>query len=171
MRKVAIIGSGGAGKSTFATQLGDKLDIPVYHLDKFLWRSNWTEIPKYEQRQIQQQLILKDEWIIDGNYGSTMDVRLQAADTIIFLDIHRVICVYRAVKRMVRYWNRTRPDMADGCNERFDFKFLKWIWNYPTTKRPAILQKLEEFSAEKKVIILASKREVKEFIQNGVSRG
>ncbi len=72
-----------------------------------------------------------------------MDIRLKAADTVIFLDIHRTICVYRAFKRMLRYRNKTRPDMAEGCEERFDLDFLKWIWNYPKTKRPGILNKLK----------------------------
>ena len=166
MKKIAIIGSGGAGKSTFARQLSTKLNIEVYHLDAILWKTNWTGTPKDEQKRIQHELIANESWIIDGNYGSTLDIRLNAADTIIFLDIHRLICLYRAIKRILQYRNRTRPDMAEGCEERFDPAFLKWIWKYPQTRRPATINKLEKLSEEKKVIILHSPKEVKRFIEN-----
>ncbi len=89
-----------------------------------------------------KNLIKEEEWIIDGNYGGTMDLRLNAADTIIFLDIHRTICVYRAFKRIVQYRNKTRPDMGAGCEERLD-----------------------QLSKGKEVIILKSPNEVKRFLK------
>jgi adenylate kinase family enzyme len=95
-----------------------------------------------------------------------MDIRLSAADTIIFLDISRVICVFRVFKRMIKYRNGTRPDMREGCNEKLDFKFLKWIWDYPKVKRPTVLMKLEKLSKEKKIIILKSPKEVQNFLNN-----
>ncbi len=94
----------------------------------------------------------EDEWIIDGNYGGTMDIRMNAADTIIFLDIHRTICVYCAFKRVVQYRNKTRPDMGAGCEERFDLQFFKWIWDYPNVKRPTIIKELEKLPEEKKLL-------------------
>lgn len=121
-------------------------------------------MPKDEQRKVQNDLVNNEEWIIDGNYGGTMDIRLNAADTIIFLDIHRTICVYRAFKRMIQYRNKTRPDMGEGCEERIDLNFLIWIWNYPKTKRPDILRKLEQLSEDKQVIILKSPNEVQRFL-------
>ena len=136
MKKIILIGSGGAGKSTLARKLGEKLHLEGYHLDTRLWKPNWVGVSRDEQKVIQQALVEKEKWIIDGNYGGTMDIRLQAADTIIFMDLPRTICVYRAFKRMVTYRNKTRPDMAEGCEERVDLKFLKWIWDYPKTKRP-----------------------------------
>lgn len=166
MNKIAIIGSGGAGKSTFARQISDKLNIEVYHLDAILWKPNWVGTSKDEQKQIQHNLVAKESWIIDGNYGGTLDIRLNTADTVIFLDIHRVTCIYRAIERVLRYRNKTRPDMGEGCEEKFDMGFLKWVWDYPKKKRPSILKMLEEVSKEKNVIILCSPKEVKEFIGN-----
>jgi adenylate kinase family enzyme len=93
-----------------------------------------------------------------------MDIRLNAADTIIFLDIHRTICVYRAFKRIVKYRNTTRSDMGEGCEERFDSQFFKWIWEYPKKKKPTILKGLDQLNADKKVIILKSPNEVKRFL-------
>ncbi|MCM3617677.1 DNA topology modulation protein [Sutcliffiella horikoshii] len=164
MKKIVLIGSGGSGKSTLARQLGEKLEINVYHLDALFWKPNWVGVPKDEQSKIQNDLVKEKEWIIDGNYGGTMDIRLNAADTIIFLDIHRTICVYRALRRMLQYRNKIRPDMGEGCEERFDLDFLKWIWDYPRTKRPGILQKLEQLSGDKKVMIIKSPKEVQEFL-------
>lgn len=112
MKKIILIGSGGSGKSTLARQLGNKLNIKVHHLDTLFWKPNWEGVPKEEQRTVQNELVKGEKWIIDGNYGGTMDIRINAADTIIFLDIHRTICVYRAFKRIVQYRNKTRPDMG-----------------------------------------------------------
>ena len=120
-------------------------------------------VPKEEQRTVQNELVKEDEWIIDGNYGGTMDIRMNAADTIIFLDIHRTICVYRAFKRVVQYRNKTRPDMGAGCEERFDLQFFKWIWDYPNVKRPTIIKRVREIARRKKVIVLKSSSEVQKF--------
>ncbi|MCU5089401.1 DNA topology modulation protein [Bacillus toyonensis] len=165
MKKIILIGSGGSGKSTLAKQLGNKLNIKVHHLDALFWKANWEGVPREEQRKVQKNLIKEEEWIIDGNYGGTMDLRLNAADTIIFLDIHRTICVYRAFKRIVQYRNKTRPDMGAGCEGRLDLQFFKWIWEYPNKKKPAILKKLDQLSKGKEVIILKSPNEVKRFLK------
>ena len=163
MKKVVIIGSGGAGKSTLARQLSEKLSIDVYHLDKLFWQPNWVLSSRERQREIQSNLVKMESWIIDGNYGSTFDIRLPAADTIIFLDIPRVICVYRAFKRVLQYRNRTRPDMGEGCKERFDLEFFKWIWDFPKKRRPELIKILDDLSAEKRIIVLSSLKEVRKF--------
>ncbi|MCU4767487.1 DNA topology modulation protein [Bacillus toyonensis] len=165
MKKIILIGSGGSGKSTLAKQLGNKLNIKVHHLDALFWKPNWEGVPREEQRKVQNNLIKEEKWIIDGNYGGTMDIRLNAADTIIFLDIHRTICVYRAFKRIVQYRNKTRPDMGVGCEERLDLQFFKWIWDYPNKKKPTILKRLDQLSKGKEVIILKSPNEVKRFLK------
>ncbi|PFU41993.1 topology modulation protein [Bacillus cereus] len=165
MKKIILIGSGGSGKSTLAKQLGNKLNIKVHHLDALFWKPNWEGVPKEEQRTVQNELVKGEKWIIDGNYGGTMDIRINAADTIIFLDIHRTICVYRAFKRIVQYRNKTRADMGAGCEERFDLQFFKWIWEYPNKKKPAILKRLDQLSKGKEVIILKSLNEVRQFLE------
>ncbi|WP_259415638.1 DNA topology modulation protein [Bacillus toyonensis] len=165
MKKIIFIGSGGSGKSTLAKKFGNKLNIKVHHLDALFWKANWEGVPREEQRKVQKNLIKEEKWIIDGNYGGTMDLRLNAADTIIFLDIHRTICVYRAFKRIVQYRDKTRPDMGAGCEERLDLQFFKWIWEYPNKKKPAILKRLDQLSKGKEVIILKSPNEVKRFLK------
>lgn len=165
MKKIAIIGSSGSGKSTLAREMGEILIIKVLHLDSLFWKPNWVSVSKDEQRKLQNELVKNEEWIFDGNYGGTMDIRLNAADTIVFLDIPRIICVYRVFKRILQYRKRVRPDMAEGCKERLSFDFFKWIWEYPKTKRPIILEKLEHLPKDKDVIILKSPKEVRNFLK------
>ncbi|MCU9614984.1 DNA topology modulation protein [Caldibacillus lycopersici] len=165
MKKIILIGSGGAGKSTLARRLSEKLNIEVFHLDALFWKPNWVMVPRNEQIEVQQHLVKQPEWIIDGNYNGTMDIRLQAADTIIFVDLHRLICMYRAFKRMWKYRKKTRPDMGDGCEERLDWSFLKWIWTYPKKRKPEILYKLSQLADEKNIIILSSRKEIRQFIE------
>lgn len=170
MKKIVIIGSGGSGKSTLARKLGERLGIPVYHLDQLFWKPNWIGVPREEQVRIQNELVLEEEWICDGNYSGTMAIRLQAADTVVFLDLPRTLCAYRAFKRSIQYRNRTRPDMGEGCEERISLEFYKWIWEYPKKKRPAILKKLSELESEKEIYILSSSKEVDAFLDE-VGRG
>ncbi|TCN01688.1 adenylate kinase family enzyme [Paenibacillus sp. BK033] len=166
MKRIAIIGSGGAGKSTMARKLGQALNREVTHLDALFWKPNWVGVPRQEQMIVQNELVKREDWIIDGNYGGTLDIRLNAADTIIFLDFPRLLCLYRAIKRSIRYRNKTRPDMGPGCKEKIDLPFLKWIWEYPNTRRPEIMSKLQQLSGEKKVVILKSPGEAKRFLNS-----
>ena len=166
MQKILLIGSGGSGKSTLARELGARLGIDVHHLDALLWKPNWTPATRQEQISIQSELIERDSWIIDGNYGGTLDLRVDAADTIVFLDLPRTICTYRVLKRMLKYRGKSRPDMGPDCEERFDPKFLKWVWGYPKSQRPAILQRLHQLESEKNIMILRSRAEVRRFVAN-----
>jgi len=164
MNKIAVIGCGGAGKSTLSRTLSEMLNIPVYHLDKLNWKPGWIPTPKKEWDDLIKTLVSKKAWIIDGNYGRTLDIRLNNTDTIIFLNIPMYLCIYRVVKRKFMYHGKTRPDMDEGCPEKLDINFLKWIWGYNKNQKPRIIEKLKNLSNEKNVIILNSTSEVKRFI-------
>lgn len=165
MKKVLVIGSGGAGKSTFARRLGTVLDIEVIHLDMLYWRPGWVKMDEPDWLRTVQGLVARDEWIIDGNFGGTREMRFKAADTIIFLDIPRRVCMYRVLKRSVVYKNRTRPDMAEGCFERFDPEFLLWVWRFPKQGRKRLMADLQRLS-DKLIIVLSSTREADRFLQS-----
>lgn len=166
MKKIALVGSGGSGKSTLARKLGERLTIEVYHLDALFWQPNWQPTSKEEQKRIQLAIVEKDKWIVDGNYNGTMDIRLNAADLILFLDFNRILCTYRVLKRTIQYRNVKRPDMAEGVKERFDWKFIKWVWNYPDLMRPVVMERLRKLPIEKKVVILKSPKEAQSFLKN-----
>lgn len=138
MKKIVLIGSGGSGKSTLARKLGEILSIKVHHLDAIFWKPGWISTPKGEQIAVQEELISHESWIIDGNYSGTIDIRLKAADTIIFVDLSRWVCVIRVLKRRFQYRSKTRPDMAEGCEERVSLQFMKWVWEYPEKQKPKI---------------------------------
>jgi adenylate kinase family enzyme len=164
MKKVLVIGSGGAGKSTFARHLGTLLNIDVIHLDALYWHPGWVETPRDEWREVIEALLRRDAWIIDGNYSSTLELRLEACDTVIFLDMARLVCLWRVLKRAIRYRSRTRSDMAEGCRERLDFGFIRWVWHYQSRTKPRIMQMLRQSAQRKQVIWLRSQAEVKRFL-------
>jgi adenylate kinase family enzyme len=167
MKRILVIGSCGAGKSTFARRLGEKSGLKVIHLDKIYWKPNWVETAdKEEWKATVEKALAGDAWIIDGNYSATMQMRLARCDTAIFLDMPRALCVYRILKRVALYRPGARPDMADGCDERFDWEFIKWTWNYPVRSKPKVEALLKRYENEKKIIRLKSKREIENFLAN-----
>lgn len=164
MQRVVILGSGGAGKSTLARRLGDRLGLPVMHLDREHWQPGWVEPTRAEWAARVAELVVHDRWVIDGNYGGTIDIRLRACDTAILLDLPRWLCLWRVTRRWLKYRGRTRPDMTPGCDERIDWIFGRWIWNYPRLHRPAMLEHLAGLGAAQRVVHLRSRRAVKEFL-------
>jgi adenylate kinase family enzyme len=170
MKRIVIIGSSGSGKSTLARQLGETLSLPIIHLDKHFWHPGWVGTPPQDWEEKIRQFAVGESWIIDGNYRSTLDVRLQMADTVVFLDLPRWLCTRRATKRRFQYLNRQRPDIAEGCQERvFDPtfpRFIQWVWNYPNRARPNVLKSLKSLPADKQFIWLRTNHEVKRFAEN-----
>ena len=165
MRRVLVIGSGGAGKSTFSTRLGERTGLPVVHLDSLYWRAGWNETPKEEWKQVVSGLLERDAWVMDGNYGGTLDARITSCDTVVFLDLPRIVCLWRVLRRWLRYRGRARPDMAPGCNERLSVEFLRWIWDYPVTRRPEIMTRLANLGEGQRVVVLRSRAEVERFLE------
>ena len=110
-------------------------------------------------------LLELNAWVMDGNYGSTMEERIKAADTVVFLDMPRLLCIYRVLKRWSTYRNTTRPDMAPDNPEKLDLNFFRYIWDYPETRRPLILKRLETLK-DKTVVHLANSQQVESFLQD-----
>ncbi len=164
-KRILIIGSGGAGKSTLAVQLGGLLGLPVVHLDAEFWHPGWVKTPDEEWHCRVSELVQADRWLMDGNYGSSLALRLEAADTVIFLDYPWPVCLWRVLKRVTGSYGRTRPDMAPDCPERFDLSFLKWIvWDFPRRSRAKLLERLAEGSDGKQVIVLRSPKETEDWL-------
>ena len=173
MKKIVIIGSPGAGKSTFAQKLGDLLKIEVFHLDRYFWQAGWKEYPRDTRIEIQQQLVRgKDRWIIEGTYLSSSDSRLNAADTIIFLDMPRLLCLWQAVKRHIAYRGCSRPDIPDGCTDKLSLLYILKVLVFPHRDRNSLLAKLKEIrlleanEPEKKTILTyRSSKELEDFLR------
>lgn len=158
MQRLLVIGPCGAGKSTLSTALGKKLDLPVFHMDQLNWRPGWIESSKDEIRARLADIVVTDRWLIDGNYGGTLAVRLKHADTIIYLDYPIRLCILRLLRRIWKYRGQSRPDMTEGCPERFDLAFLFYLmrWN----SGPRIRTETQLKGHEPKIIRLQSPQEL-----------
>jgi len=167
MQRVAVVGSGGAGKSVFARELGRLTGLPVHHLDRFMWRPDWVLTPDNVGDAGLLELAGRDRWIIDGNFGRTMPQRFAAADTIVLLDLPRVVCTWRVIRRTIDgiSTRESRPDLPEGCEERPDWDFLKWVWNFPTRSRPAVLQRVAEHGRHAAFHHLRSRVDVTRFFE------
>ena len=162
MDRIAIIGLQGAGKSTFAYKLGKKLHRHVTHLDKEYFLPNWERrYTREEWVKYQKNLVKQKQWIIEGNYKSTIDIRLEAADAIIFFDFPILLCIFRTFKRVL---NKEQPsDKVEGMREKVGIKLILAILTYP---RENVLKKLESYKTTKKIIIFRKINQVDEYLKN-----
>ncbi|WP_430787510.1 topology modulation protein [Virgibacillus flavescens] len=168
MDRIMVMGvSAGVGKSTFARELGKKLGISVCHLDTLFWKPGWVQASLEEFAAGQQEIVKKDKWIMEGNYSNTTEIRAEMADTIIYLELPLRVCLYRVLKRWITNLGTNRPDMGDGCTEKMDFAFIKFIITtyYPRKKNTtARFQSLQEIGSHKKIITLKSKKEIRTYL-------
>ena len=162
MRRVAIIGPGGAGKTTLAVELARRTGLPVVHLDRVYWRPGWTEPPAAEWTHAHREALRADVWIADGNFGSTMAERLAQADTIVLLDPPPLLCLWRVAWRSV--WKRPRPDLPSGCDERPDLAFWLYVLRYRRTRLTEVLERIASAGPGKRVEILRSQEDVRRFL-------
>jgi adenylate kinase family enzyme len=168
VKRVAVVGSGGAGKSTFARELGRRTGLPVVHLDHHYWKPGWVETPRDEWREGQRVLFAADRWIADGNYGGTFDERFERADTVIVITRNRLACVAGALRRSIL--NHGTAVQAEGCPERFQLSFYRWIWNHQRDSRPRLDAALGRHH-HLHVVELTSRRAVQRFLDTVAADG
>ena len=158
MKKIIVIGCPGSGKSTFARALHDKTGIPLYHLDMMYWNADKTTVEKSVFLERLPAVLEKDKWIIDGNYGSTMELRMAACDTVIFLDYPLDICLDGIKERR----GKPRSDMPWIETEE-DAEFIEFIKSYSEQQKPKVLELLEKYS-DKNIVIFKSREQANEFL-------
>jgi adenylate kinase family enzyme len=163
--RILVIGCSGAGKSTLAKAIAERHGLPLIHLDRCYWRPGWVAPSEAEWAAEVDRLIAQPEWVMDGNFSSTMPRRAERADVIVFLDLPRWLCLLRVLRRVVLGYGRARADVAPGCPERFDWAFMKWIWNYPKRARPKTLALLNAFPGV--TIVLDSQQSVRRWRRAG----
>ena len=164
MQRVLVIGPCGAGKSTLSAALGAKLDLPVYHMDQLNWKPGWVESSKDELREKLAQIVCNERWLIDGTYGGTLGERLAHADRVIYLDYPITLCVKRLLKRIWTYRGRSRPDMTEGCPERFDIAFLFYLMRWNSGPRVRTEARLKGYEA--KVVRLHSPADLQRWMDS-----
>ena len=165
MNKVIVIGCPGSGKTTFAEKLAKKTGLPLYYLDAIWHKSDRTHISREEFDKLHREALAGEKWIVDGNFDRTMAERIRYCDTVIYLDFSRVACLLGVVKRILTTYGKVRPDMGEGCPERFDMEFLQWVWNYNKNNRERNYQLLKE-AAHAEKIVLKNRRAVQQFLKN-----
>lgn len=164
MKRVVVLGVGGAGKTRLAHAVARTTGLPIVHLDRIFWRPGWQLAPRDEARAALDEAVAGERWIIDGNFLSVGDARFERADTVVFLDLPRMTCLARALRRAFRDRGRMRPDLPDGCPEGFDLDFYRWIWNFGRDDRPQILERLEQTGAD--VVHLRSRADVERYVES-----
>ena len=161
MKKVIVIGCPGSGKSTFARALHNITGLPLYHLDMLNWNADRTTVPKEVFLARLAETIEKDSWIIDGNYGSTMEVRLQACDTVFFLDYPLDVCMDGIMLRR----GKERSDMPwIESEDDVDEEFVEFIKSYNSESRPTVMELLDKY-VDKEIIIFKSRDEAETFLR------
>lgn len=165
--KIAVLGYSGAGKSTLAARLGELYGLPVLHLDKVHFLSNWEERELSEKRRIVADFMNNnDGWVIDGNYSKLFRAeRLEQADMIVLMLFDRFSCLRRVIKRYRKFKGKTRPDMGEGCNEKLDLEFIWWVLHGGRTKKKKADYKAICDKYPDKVTVLKNQRQLDEFLR------
>lgn len=171
MNRMMVVGvSAGVGKSTFSAQLGNILHMNVCHLDQLFWKPGWEESSVEEFAAAQRRFMDKNnQWIIEGNYSNTYDIRVCEADTIIYLELPLIICFYRVLKRWLTFKGKTRPDMAESCPEKIDWNFIKFICTTYRSRKNKMYQRLNDFQnkhPDNNIYILRGKKSIRTFLSN-----
>jgi adenylate kinase family enzyme len=162
VNRIAVIGAGGAGKTRLAHTLGHLLDLPVIHLDAYYYGPGWRPLSPADWAARQRQLFSGQRWVADGNYASTLALRLEHADTILFLDMPPLLCAWQVLRRWAGGHRRPAPDLPAGLHPKLDRQFLAYVLGF--RRRPALLTELARYSQGRTVVILQSRRAVRRFI-------
>lgn len=159
-----IIGQPGSGKSTLARVLGEITFLPVVHIDRIHWKPGWVERSRDEKTAMCHEVHMRDAWIFEGGHSVTWDERAARADMIIWLDFPLWLRAWRVTKRTLGSYGRSRPDLPEGCPERFNWEFTAWIWNTRHSGRQGGLRLFGQKQVGKIYHHLRSRRDVDAFV-------
>ncbi|WP_326797276.1 topology modulation protein [Streptomyces sp. NBC_01808] len=163
MKKVAIVGCGGSGKSHVARELGRILDAPVTHLDAAFYDDEWNALPMDKFAELQRELVAQAQWVIDGNYNSTLPVRLGACDTVVLMDVSTVAALYGIFSRQIRHGAGHK---GNGVHNRIHWGVIKYVATYRRKMRPRVMAKIEQCAADRAdVVLLANRRQTRRWLR------
>lgn len=162
--RVCVIGCPGSGKTTFSNNLGNLLGKQVVHLDSILWAENWQLRPEEQRLQIHDDVVSGQSWIVDGMWASYLQQRVQRSSLVIFLDYKRLLCFCRAFFRQVKYRGKQRSDLANGCIEKVDKEFLRYVWDFHKQSIPRVKDVLKQ-NANVCQVTFTTPRQAKVFLK------
>lgn len=156
MQRIAIMGCGGSGKTTIGRRLADQIGVPITHLDAICYDDQWTKMDPDKFATVQKELVAADRWVIDGNYASTLPIRLRRADTVIFLDLPALTCLWGIAQRRWKYRGGQHDNI--GVYDRITWGFVKYVWGYRKDMAPRVRSLITEHASHADVRIVTSRR-------------
>jgi adenylate kinase family enzyme len=168
MQRILVMGSSGSGKSTFARRLSETTGIPFVSLDALFWQPGWepTEPAVFEARVTEAANGAR--WVMDGNYSErpSGELRRRLADTIVWFDLPRRTCMTGILTRIVRSYGEVRPEMADGCPEKIDLEFFRYVWNYRARQRPKLIRFFEGLRPDQTLVCFTERAQADRYLQD-----
>jgi adenylate kinase family enzyme len=163
--RIMVMGCSGGGKSTLSQKIAARFGLAYVSIDRdVLWLPGWVQRDRDEQRAIIVAKVQGERWIMDGTNPSTFDVRLPRTDLVIWVRMPRLLCIWGAVSRWLKWMGRTRPEMAPGCIEKIDWEFLRFIWTFEEKFTPRVLAGLAEHGPDVPVLQLKSRGEMRQLL-------
>ncbi|MDB5650347.1 MAG: hypothetical protein JWL62_1867 [Hyphomicrobiales bacterium] len=163
-RRVMVIGSPGSDKASLCREIATRLKLPLIALDQEYWKPGWTRPDPAEWRARVAALAEQDEWVIQGTYPSTIEIRAARADWIVWVDLPMPVCFTRKLREMLAARSQKTPEIAPGCPRRFDASLLRFIWSFPAVVAPRIAALIARERRNRTIFILRSKHERDEFL-------
>jgi adenylate kinase family enzyme len=168
MKKVAIVGCGGSGKSHVARALGDVMDAPVTHLDAAFYDDEWNELPMEKFAAVQRDLVAREKWVIDGNYNSTLQIRLEACDTVVLMDVSTPAALWGILSRQLRHGAGHK---GNGVHNRIHWGVIKYVATYRRKMRPRVMAKIDQFATgHADVVLLTSRRQTQRWLRKAAAQ-
>jgi adenylate kinase family enzyme len=165
-QRVLVMGCSGSGKSTFGRQLADKLGLPFVSMDQIFWQPGWREPEPAEFAAKMTREAEKPAWVMDGNYISqgAGELRRARADTIVWFDLPRWVCMLGIIRRSATSYGKVRPEMAPGCPEKFDWEFWRYVWTYRAVRRPKLLAYFSALRADQRLVTFTARAQAADFL-------
>ena len=167
MQRILVMGSSGSGKSTFSKRLSAITGIPVVSLDALFWKPGWVESEKAEFRERLTEAARQPRWIMDGNFTSHLiDLRRDNCDTVIWFDLPRAACMLGILTRIAKSYGQVRPEMAQGCPEKIDLEFFRYVWTFREKQRPKLVAWFEGLRPDQTLICFTDRAQASRYLND-----